>query len=132
MTGEAVDAPAWAGEIWGLEVKLPSQPSPSETVTFVPLPQFPAVERDLALLVPDRVLAYDVETLIRTRGGALLESVELFDLYRGEGVGQGTRSLAYRLRFRSPDRTLKDKQIDKAVGVILARLKEELGVEHRG
>ncbi|HIC53133.1 MAG TPA: hypothetical protein EYO97_04810, partial [Gemmatimonadetes bacterium] len=55
-----------------------------------------------------------------------------FDLYRGEGVTQGTRSLAYRLRFRSPDRTLKDKQVDKAVGVILARLKEELSVEQRG
>jgi len=132
LTAEAVDAPAWAGEIWGLEVKLPSQPRPSETVTFVPLPQFPAVERDLALLVPDRVLAYDVAALIRARGGALLESVELFDLYRGEGLEQGTRSLAYHLRFRSPDRTLKDKQIDKAVGVILARLKEELSVKHRG
>ena len=132
LTAQAVDAPAWAGEIWGFEVKLPSQPSPAETVTFVPLPQFPAVERDLALLVPDRVLAYDVETLIRARGGALLESVDLFDLYRGEGVEQGKRSLAYRLRFRSSERTLKDKQVDKAVGGILARLKEELSVEHRG
>jgi phenylalanyl-tRNA synthetase beta chain len=90
------------------------------------------VERDLALLVPDRVSAYDVGALIRMRGGALLEGVELFDLYRGEGVSPGTRSLAYRLRFRSPERTLKDKQVDKAVDGILARLKEELSVEHRG
>ena len=89
-------------------------------------------ERDLALLVPDRVSAYDVDALIRGRGGALLESVELFDIYRGEGVAQGTRSLAYHLRFRSPDRTLKDKQVDKAVSGILARLKEELSVEQRG
>jgi phenylalanyl-tRNA synthetase beta chain len=73
-----------------------------------------------------------VEALIRIRGGGLLEGVELFDLYRGEGVEQGTRSLAYRLRFRSPDRTLKDKQVDKAVSGILARLKEELSVQHRG
>ena len=101
-------------------------------VTFQPLPQFPAVDRDLALLVPDSVSAYDVDALIRMRGGPLLEGVELFDLYRGEGVTQGTRSLAYRLRFRSPDRTLKDKQVDKALGGILARLKEELSVEQRG
>jgi len=132
LSREAVDAPAWAQEIWGFEVKLPSDPCPAEAVTFQPLPQFPAVERDLALLVPDRVLAYDVEALIRIRGGGLLEGVELFDLYRGEGVEQGTRSLAYRLRFRSPDRTLKDKQVDKAVSGILARLKEELSVQHRG
>ena len=132
LAEDAVDAPAWAGEIWGLEVKLPSHPQSAATVTFEPLPEFPAVERDLALLVPDRVLAYDVGTLIRARGGALLESVELFDLYRGERVEQGKRSLAYRLRFRSPDRTLKDKQVDKSVAGILARLKEELSVEHRG
>ncbi len=129
---EVVDSPAWAGEIWGLEVRLPSNPGAPEVVTFQPLPQFPAVERDLALLVPDSVSAYDVDALIRMRGGPLLEGVELFDLYRGEGVTQGTRSLAYRLRFRSPDRTLKDKQVDKAVGGILARLKEELSVEQRG
>ena len=132
LTLKAVDAPAWAGEIWGLEVKLPSDPIPADPVTFEPLPQFPAAERDLALLVPDRVSAYDVATLIRARGGVLLESVELFDLYRGEGVEEGKRSLAYRLRFRSPDRTLKDKQVDKAVSAILARIKEELSVEHRG
>ena len=132
VSRETVDAPAWAGEIWGLEVKLPSDPGFAAVVTFQPLPQFPAVERDLALLVPDRVLAYDVEALIRVCGGALLEGVELFDLYRGEGVEQGTRSLAYRLRFRLPDRTLKDKQVDKAVSEILARLKEELSVQHRG
>ncbi len=132
LSRKTVDAPAWAGEIWGLEVKLPSDPRPVAAVTFQPLPQFPAVDRDLALLVPDRVLAYDVEGLIRVRGGALLEGVELFDLYRGEGVEQGTRSLAYRLRFRSPDRTLEDKRVDKAVSGILARLKEELSVEHRG
>ena len=132
VSRETVDAPAWAGEIWGLEVKLPSDPCLAAVVTFQPLPQFPAVERDLALLVPDRVLAYDVEALIQMRGGALLEGVELFDLYRGEGVEQGTRSLAYRLRFRSPDRTLEDKQVDEAVSEILARLKEELSVQHRG
>ena len=132
LKSETVDAPAWAGEIWGLEVTLPSDPQPSAPVRFQPLPQFPAVERDLALLVPDRVSAYDVGALIRMRGGALLEDVELFDLYRGAGVAQGTRSLAYRLRFRSPERTLKDKQVDKAVDGILARLKEELSVEHRG
>ncbi len=132
LRADAVDARAWAGDIWGLEVCLPSDPSVPQATTFVPLPQFPAVERDLALLVPDGVSAYDVEKLIGARGGSLLEGVELFDRYLGEGVGPGVRSLAFRLRFRAQERTLRDKQVDKVVSGILARLKEELGVEHRG
>ena len=90
------------------------------------------MERDLALLVPDHVSAYHVDEFVRARAGALLEGVELFDVYRGEGVPSGTRSLAFRLRFRAPERTLKDKQVDRAVKALLARLKEELGVEPRG
>ena len=61
-----------------------------------------------------------------------LESLEVFDLYEGEGVGEGMRSVAIRLRFRAADRTLKDKEVDRVVKQVLGRLKEEFGVEHRG
>jgi phenylalanyl-tRNA synthetase beta chain len=62
----------------------------------------------------------------------LLERVDLFDVYEGEGVSEGRRSIAFRLRFRAPERTLKDKEVDRTITAVLGRLKEELGVEHRG
>lgn len=126
-----VDAPVWADEVWALEVTLPA-PAPAPVPVHRPLPQFPGVERDLALVVPDAATAAAVEAVVRTRGGDLLEEVALFDHYRGKGVAEGARSLAFRLRFRAPDRTLKDKDVDRAVQAIVARLKEELGVEPRG
>ena len=129
---DRVDAPVWADDVWALEITLPSPVPVTPVPVFQPLPQFPAVERDLALLVPDAATAASVEALIRARGGELLHDVALFDHYRGEGVPAGTRSLAFRLRFRAPERTLKDKEVDRAVQGIMGRLKEELGVEPRG
>jgi phenylalanyl-tRNA synthetase beta chain len=127
-----VDAPVWAGEVWGLEVTLPAEVPAVAVPVFERLPQHPAVERDLALLVPDGVRAEAVTAAVRARGGALLEQVRLFDHYRGEGVPEGTRSLAFSLRFRAAERTLKDKEVDRAVEGIVGGLKEELGVELRG
>ncbi len=118
--------------MWALEIRLPSDVPPKPVVRFAPLPHFPASERDLALLVPDSVSAGAVSEAIGAAAGADLEALELFDVYRGEGVPDGSRSLAFRLRFRSPERTLKDKEVDRAVGTVLKRLEEELGVESRG
>jgi phenylalanyl-tRNA synthetase beta chain len=127
-----VDAPVWADAVWALEMTLPAE-VPVDTVrVFERLPQHPAVERDLALLVPDAVSAEAVTDAIRGRAGALLERVALFDHYRGEGVPAGKRSVAFSLRFRAPERTLKDKEVDRAVESIVGGLKEELGVELRG
>jgi phenylalanyl-tRNA synthetase beta chain len=129
---DLVDAPVWAGDVWALELALPEEVVPAPVPVYRRLPQYPAVERDLALLVPDRVPAKTVLDAIRSRGGGLLEDVSLFDHYRGEGVPGGARSVAFGLRFRSPDRTLKDKEVDRAVTAIVGLLKEELGVEPRG
>lgn len=129
---DAVDAPVWADDVWGLELTLPAPVPEAPTPVFHRLPAHPGVERDLALLVPESVPAAQVLEVIRDRGGELLEGVSLFDHYRGEGVPAGTRSVAYNLRFRAPDRTLKDKEVDRAVQGIVGRLKEELGVEPRG
>jgi phenylalanyl-tRNA synthetase beta chain len=128
----AVDLPVWAGEVWGLEIVLPAEPAPANAPTDVPLPQFPASERDLALLVPQTLAAGDVTARIKEVGGKDLEAVDLFDVYTGEGVQDGVRSVAFRLRFRSPKRTLKDKDVDKSVKAVLNRLEEDLGVRARG
>ena len=115
-----------------VEVIRSAEPAEPKPVTVTPLPQFPASERDLALLVPDTVSSGAVSELVRRFAGQDLESLEIFDLYTGEGVPEGQRSLAFRLRFRSPRRTLKDKQVDKSVRLVLKRLEEDLGVEARG
>ena len=129
---DVVDAPAWAGDVWGFEVEIPSEPEPPATRTFVPLPQFPAVERDLALLVPHGVPAEEVLRTLKGSGGQHLEEASVFDLYEGEGVPAGTRSIAYRLRFRDRERTLTDQQVDRAVDAVREALSEGLGVQFRG
>ena len=129
---DAVDAPVWADDVWGIELTLPAGVPAAPTALFERLPSHPGVERDLALLLPQSVPAARVLEVIEERGGELLEGVSLFDHYRGEGMEAGTRSVAFNLRFRSPDRTLKDKEVDRAVQAIVGRLKEELGVEPRG
>jgi phenylalanyl-tRNA synthetase beta chain len=131
VLGSAVDAPPWADPVWALELALPGEPAEPGAPRFRPLPPFPAVERDLALVVPDRLSAEAVESAIRTRGGALLRDVGLFDLYRGKGVPEGHRSLAYRLRFVSHERTLTDEEVDRALGAVVTHLKEAMGVERR-
>jgi len=127
-----LDLPPWAGEIVGLELGLPSVPVGAGDVTVRPLPTTPAADRDLALVVPAEVSAARVEAVAREAGGALLESATIFDLYRGEEVGDGARSLAYRFRFRDPDRTLTDDEVERATRRIIDRLGEELGVHVRG
>jgi phenylalanyl-tRNA synthetase beta chain len=127
-----VDAPVWAGPVWGFEIVLPAQVTAGPAVAYRPLPQYPAVERDLALVVPDALAAGTVLDAVRERAGELLEDVRIFDVYRGQGLPEGTRSVAIRLRFRAPERTLKDKEVDRVVQGVLGRLKEELGVQARG
>lgn len=128
---DRIDAPAWAGPVWAMELLLPDEPELEGTPTFRPLPQFPGVDRDLALLVPRHVSAESVLECIRGSGGELLDEITIFDVYRGGGVGEGERSLAFRLRFQAWDRTLTDKEVDRVIGKVAKRLLEDLGVEQR-
>ena len=128
---DRVDAPAWAGAIWAMELTLPAEPAVEVTPEYRPLSPFPGVDRDLALLVPYDVLTSTVSRAIRDAGGELLEQVTVFDLYRGDGVSEGHRSLAFRLRLQALDRTLTDKEVDRMVKKIMKRLGEDLGVEQR-
>lgn len=132
VAGAAVDAPAWADPVWAFELVLTPALARRERPAYRPAPSFPAVERDAALVVPDDLPAARVEATIRAAGGPALEEVFPFDVYRGKGVPAGARSIAYRLRFRAPDRTLTDPEVDEAFDRVLRRLKEDLGVERRG
>ncbi|MQA90072.1 MAG: phenylalanine--tRNA ligase subunit beta [Gemmatimonas sp.] len=125
-----LDAPAWAEPVYALELTL-RPPPPCPPKAYVELPAFPAVERDLALVTPAGVEAGAIEESLRARGGLLLERVAPFDIYEGEGIPAGTRSIAWRLRFRHPERTLTDDEIDAIVAAMLRSLEEEHGVRRR-
>ncbi|HEV3049119.1 MAG TPA: phenylalanine--tRNA ligase subunit beta [Longimicrobium sp.] len=126
-----VDVPAWAGPVFVLEVRLPDAAASRRAVTYQPLPVHPGSERDLALLVPVGTSGAEVSSTIREAAGALLEEVYPFDLYEGKGIPEGTRSLAFRLRFRAPERTLTDAEVDGAVSRVLSALEERHGVRRR-
>jgi phenylalanyl-tRNA synthetase beta chain len=145
----ALDAPVWASPAFGVEVTLglmPSAPvaepgkhdysatekrSDPHFPSFALLPTTPAAEFDLALIVPIDMPAEMVERVMQQAGGEMLERVELFDEFRGAGVPEGKRSLAWRLTFRHPERTLRDKEIDGRRSQLLKTLEKELGVVPR-
>jgi phenylalanyl-tRNA synthetase beta chain len=93
---------------------------------------FPSVRQDLAVIVPDDVPADAVVEAVRAAGGALLRAVEVFDVYRGAQAGEGRTSLALRLEFRAPDRTLTDEEVAQRREKIVSALTERLGGELRG
>jgi phenylalanyl-tRNA synthetase beta chain len=92
---------------------------------------FPAAYRDLAVIVPVALAAAEVRATVIAAGGELLHAAEVFDLYEGEQVGEGRKSLALALEFRAPDRTLTDEEVDAAREEIVTRL-EEIGGALRG
>ncbi len=101
-----------------------------EVTSFRDLPAFPAVKRDLSLSLPSATAAGDVVAAIEAAGGALLEEIEIFDVYAGEQAGEGRTSIALHLQFRAADRTLDDDEVDGLIEKILARV-GELGVARR-
>jgi phenylalanyl-tRNA synthetase beta chain len=123
----AVERPPWAALVFGFELEVEARPAAQ--VTYRPRAVRPPVERDVALLVPEGVTAAQIGQLLKEAGRPLLEEVLVFDEYRKPGVPG--RSLAWRLVFRSPDRTLRDEEVDQAVAGLLGALKERLGVVRR-
>ncbi len=97
---------------------------------YRPLPKFPAITRDLALVCEEAQPAGEVEQIIRKAGGKRLESLSLFDIYRGEKLGEGKKSLAYNLVLRDAAATLTDEDADALTGKILEKL-ATLGVSLR-
>lgn len=104
---------------------------PRRPTTARPVSRFPASDIDLAFLVADPVPADDVEATVTSHAGPLLERVGLFDIYRGPQAGAGRRSLAYRLRFRAPDRTLTDAEVARCRADVIAAVAAAHGGELR-
>jgi phenylalanyl-tRNA synthetase beta chain len=104
----------------------------SDVSTYRPFSLYPSSDIDLAFEVDDAVPAAAVEDAIRAAGGPLLWSVRLFDVYRGQGVAAGRRSLAYALRLQAPDRTLTEADVAEARTAIIAAVGSAVGATLRG
>jgi len=90
-----------------------------------------SVERDLAVIVRDDRPAAEVEAAIRRHGGPLLRAVTLFDVYRGQPLAAGDKSLAYRLFLRDDERTLTEEELDRAVAAVVAGLTHDVEARFR-
>jgi len=101
------------------------------TRSFKPVPKYPSVNRDLALLVKKDILVGQIEFLIKQRGGKILENYKLFDVYEGEQIEAGYKSVAYALTFRAENHTLEEAEVSKSVKKILQGLEFELGITIR-
>ncbi|HEY4101311.1 MAG TPA: phenylalanine--tRNA ligase subunit beta [Gemmatimonadales bacterium] len=124
------DAPPWAAPLFGGEVEV--APRIRSTARFEPLPVYPAVTRDLALLAGMDQPIEEVLGLLRDRGRRhALESTTVLDEYRGKGLPEGKRSVTVRLVFRAADRTLTDAEVDQAVGRLRTSLERERDVAIR-
>jgi phenylalanyl-tRNA synthetase beta chain len=145
----SLDAPVWAPGAFGIEITLArvsseiiAPPGQSKHVSsasvgsasqfrFRQFPSTPSTFVDVALLVPNDLAVSRVEAVIRESSGELLESLELLSEYRGAGIAEGFRSVAWRLTFRHPERTLRDKEVAGRRDKVLKSLEGELGVRQR-
>jgi phenylalanyl-tRNA synthetase beta chain len=121
------------GDIFAFELGLAGliSGSPLGNETYVDITAFPPVDRDLAVVLDEAVAAASVLEAVREAGGELLDRVSVFDVYRGDQVEDGEKSLALRLRFRASDRTLSDDEVDPLWREIVSRL-EAIGGRLRG
>lgn len=95
------------------------------------IPKFPAVTRDIALIVDEEVLVQDIEDIIVKQGSNILESAKLFDVYKGKQIADGKKSIAYAIVYRKEDKTLTDEEVNKVHEKILRSLEHKLGAELR-
>ena len=144
----ALDAPVWAKPAFGIELSLgvvdstavaapgrnahrAAEYAQTRVAPYRPIPSQPASPFDIALLVPSTVRAADIEKAIRSVSGEMLESLLLVDEYAGKNIESGYRSLAWRLTFRHPERTLSAKEIEGRRTNVLRHLEKTLNVRPR-
>jgi len=133
LVRENFDLPEQAVLIADLDLEmLLAKAAERERHTVGAVPEFPPVKEDIAVIVDENVPGARVQATIEAAGGDLLVDVTLFDLYRGEQIGAGKKSLAYRLTYQAPDRTLTDAEAAKIRERIVKKLKEEAGAVLRG
>jgi phenylalanyl-tRNA synthetase beta chain len=105
---------------------------PPATPVYRPLPRFPAVQRDLAVVVPTAVTAGEIEALVKSLDLPLLARIALFDVYTGAQVGAGRKSLAFGLTWQAPDRTLTDREVNELHGRVVDEIIRRFKAEVRG
>lgn len=98
---------------------------------YVEVPKFPAVERDIAIIVDEKVKVGQIEKIVTKKAKKLLESMQLFDIYRSEKLGENKKSVAYSLIFRDKNKTLSDEEINATMEAIISELEKTLGAELR-
>ena len=103
-----------------MELQLPE-------ATYTPLPKYPSVSRDLAVVCDESITVARVEEIIESAAGKLLRNIRLFDIYRGTGVPEGKKSMAFSLELRADDRTLTDTDSENVVAKVLDALKTNIG-----
>ena len=100
----------------------------SDLITvYKPLPKYPAMARDISMLVKDEIYVRDIEKEIEANGGQLLENITLFDVYKGGQIAEGYKSVSFSITFRAPDRTLTDDEVNKVMNDILDSLEKKFG-----
>ena len=121
-----------SGEIYVAQVSFEAiLAAAADEKQYKPLPKYPAVVRDLAILVDEDVLAADIEEIIKKKAKNLFAGLVLFDVYQGKQVPEGKKSMAYTLTLQSEEKTLADEDTTKTVNEILEALKSKLGAELR-
>ena len=127
---DCIDAPPWAAPVFALEFDLDAVEGRAAP-GYRPTSSFPAVRRDLSMSIPRGVLAADIERAVRDIASDLLQDVRLFDVYSGEEIEGGRLGLAWRFRFRAPDRTLTDREVESEMSVLSAALEERFNARIR-
>ena len=122
-----IDAEVYCAELNFNQLFQMQQPEP----TYVPLPKYPSVWRDLSVVCDEVLPVAEVEAVMTAAAGKLLRSIRLFDIYRGTGIPAGKKSVAFSLELRADDRTLTDTDSEGVVTKVLNALKEKLNTELR-
>jgi phenylalanyl-tRNA synthetase beta subunit len=108
------------------------QSSKAETdIKFKELPKYPAVTRDIAMLVDKTVPVADIENVIKKASGKMLESLQLFDVYEGKQIPEGKKSVAYSAIYRSADRSLTGDEVQKVFDKVVKNLENQIGAQLR-
>lgn len=115
----------------GVVETMPLVENASLMPQYKPLPRFPAVARDIAIVVRDDILAKQVEEVIKKESGNILEDIKLFDVYKGKQVPGGMKSMAYSITFRSGDRTLTDEEVNRTMKKIIDGLGKTVNAQLR-
>jgi len=122
-----IDAEVYCAEVNFSQLFEMTLPEP----TYTPLPKYPTVSRDLSVLCDEALTVAEVEEVMTATGGKLLRGIKLFDIYRGTGVPEGKKSVAFALELRADDRTLTDTDSEAVVNKILTALESKLSVTLR-